>query len=120
MTRQTRPYREVLQERLVNPVVASHYLNAALEDSTEAFLKALFTVAQARQMSTVAKEAGVQRETLYRSLSEQGNPTLETLSSILSALGMDLSIVPKKKGKAAHFSGPKVFQSTLLGDSKSS
>jgi len=51
-------------------------------------------VAQSRQMAKVAKDAGVQRETLYRSLSEQGNPTLETLSSVLAALGMKISIAP--------------------------
>jgi len=44
-------------------------------------------------MSCVAKDAGVQRETLYRSFSEQGNPTFETLSSVLGALGMKISIV---------------------------
>src|ERR1035437_9297820 len=94
MTRKTRPYRELLMERLVNPEVAAYYLNAALEDSPEAFLKALKNVSQARQMAKVAKDAGVQRETLYRSLSEHGNPTFETLSSVLGALGMKLSIAP--------------------------
>lgn len=79
-------------ERLANPEVATFYLNAALEDSQESFLKALKNVAQARQMSKVAKEAGIQRETLYRSFSEQGNPTFETLSSVLDALGMRLMV----------------------------
>ena len=37
----TRPYRELLLERLANPEVAAYYLNAAIEDSPEAFLKAL-------------------------------------------------------------------------------
>jgi probable addiction module antidote protein len=45
-------------------------------------------------MSKVAKDAGIQRETLYRAFSEQGNPTFETLSSVLRALGMKLSIAP--------------------------
>ena len=44
-------------------------------------------------MSRVAKDTGIQRETLYRSFSEQGNPTFETLSSVLEALGMKLAIV---------------------------
>jgi len=92
MTRKTRPYRELLLERLANPEVATFYLNAALEESQESFLKALKNVAQARQMSKVAKDAGIQRETLYRSFSEQGNPTFETLSSVLDALGMRLMV----------------------------
>ncbi len=40
---------------------------------------------QAHQMTKVAKDSGVQRETLYRSLSEQGNPTLQTLTLVLGA-----------------------------------
>jgi probable addiction module antidote protein len=89
----TRSYRQSLLESLADPVEASAYLNAALEDSPHAFLKALRNVAQARQMSRVAREAGIQRETLYRSFSEEGNPTFETLSSVLGAMGMKLSIV---------------------------
>jgi probable addiction module antidote protein len=68
-------------ERLANPEVAKHYLSEAVEESHESFLTALKTVAQARQMAKVARHAGVQRETLYRSLSEGGNPTLDTLSA---------------------------------------
>jgi probable addiction module antidote protein len=88
----TAPYRQSLLNALQDPVEASAYLNAALDDSPKAFLKALKNVAQARQMTRVAKDAGIQRETLYRSFSEQGNPTFETLSSVLEALGMKLSI----------------------------
>ncbi len=88
----TRPYRESLLAGLADPVEAAAYLNAALEDSPQAFLKALKNVAQTHQVTRIAKEAGVQRETLYRSLSDQGNPTFDTLSSILNALGMKLSI----------------------------
>lgn len=107
MTSKTRPYRELLLERLANPEVAAYYLNAAIEDSPEAFLKALKNVAQSRQMSQVAKEAGIQRETLYRSFSEQGNPTFETLSSVLEALGMRLMVAANGKpasdrGESAH------------------
>ena len=97
MTRKTRPYREVLLERLANPEVAAYYLNAAIEDSPESFLKALKNVAQAHQMAKVAKDAGVQRETLYRSFSEQGNPTFATLSSVLGALGMRLLVAADGK-----------------------
>ena len=100
MTIKTSSYRQSLLAALLDPVEASAYLNAALEDSPEAFLKALKNVAQARQMAKVAKDAGVQRETLYRSFSEQGNPTFETLSSVLGALGMKLSIAPSDSGAA--------------------
>ena len=92
MTIKTSSYRQSLLAALLDPAEASAYLNAALEDSPQAFLKAVRNVAQSRQMVKVAKDAGAQRETLYRSLSEQGNPTFETLSSVLAALGMKISI----------------------------
>jgi probable addiction module antidote protein len=94
-SRKHRPYRELLLERLGNPIEAEAYLNAAVEDSQCSLLKAVKNVAQAYEMSTVAKQAGVQLETLYRSLSEQGNPTLATLTSILDALGMRIAITTK-------------------------
>ena len=92
---QTGSYKESLLEALKNPEEASAYLNAAIEDSEAAFLKALRNVAQAQSMTRIAAEAGVQRETLYRSLSEGGNPTLGTLASVLDALGLRLSIVTR-------------------------
>lgn len=96
----TSSYRQSLLTALLDPVEASAYLNAALEDSPEAFLKALKNVAQARPIAQVAREAGIQRETLYRAFSEQGNPTFETLSSVLGALGMRLSIAPGDSASA--------------------
>ena len=96
MTTKTSSYRQSLLTSLRDPVEASAYLNAALEDSPEAFLKALKNVAQARPMAQVAREAGIQSETLYRAFSENGNPTFETLSSVLAALGMKLSIAPNQ------------------------
>ena len=92
MANKTSSYRESLLAALTDPAEASAYLNAALEDSPESFLKALKNVAQARQMTRVAKDAGIQRETLYRSFSEEGNPTFATLSSVLGALGMRLVV----------------------------
>ncbi len=100
MTMKTSSYRQSLLTALLDPVEASAYLNAALEDSPEAFLKALKNVAQARPMTQVAKQAGIQRETLYRAFSEQGNPTFETLSSVLGALGMKLSITSNESDAA--------------------
>lgn len=54
-----RPYREALLDGLANPDEAAHYLNAAIDDSPEMFLKALRNVAQAHQMAKVAKQSGV-------------------------------------------------------------
>jgi probable addiction module antidote protein len=92
MPKRTQSYSAWQTEKLVNPKNAANYLNAALQDSTEAFLIAVGKVLQARQVSKVAKDAGVQRETLYRSFSEQGNPTLETLTAVLRAVGLNIVI----------------------------
>ncbi len=46
-------------------------------------------------MSQLAEEADVNRENLYRALSEDGNPRLSTLGSVLDALGMEWSITLK-------------------------
>jgi probable addiction module antidote protein len=97
MANRTSSYHDALLAALTDSEEASAYLNAALEDSPEGFLKALKNVAQARQMAKVARDAGVQRETLYRSFSERGNPTFATLSSVLGALGMRLMVAVDRK-----------------------
>jgi probable addiction module antidote protein len=92
MPKRTRSYSAWQLEKLTDPKIAVGFLNASLQESTEVFLAALGDVAQANQMSKVAKESGVQRESLYRSLSKRGNPTLDTLTGVLSALGLKLTI----------------------------
>lgn len=94
MPKRVTDYRQTLLASLTDSREAACYLEAALEDSKEMFLTALRDVAESRQMSKVAKEAGLAREALYRILSESGNPTLATLNSILNVLGVRLRIVP--------------------------
>jgi len=48
-------------------------------------------VARAKGMSQVASETGLSREQLYRSLSEDGNPTLKTTIAVMKALGLELT-----------------------------
>lgn len=55
---------------------------------------ALGAVARARGMSSIAKEAGVTREALYKALSEKGDPKLSTLLGVMRALGVQLSAKP--------------------------
>ncbi|MDO4252660.1 MAG: putative addiction module antidote protein [Rothia sp. (in: high G+C Gram-positive bacteria)] len=65
------------------------YLNAALEDGDPSLLQAaLGDVAKARGMSVISREAGVGRESLYKSLSESGNPSWQTMSKVITALGL--------------------------------
>jgi probable addiction module antidote protein len=79
-------------EHLKDPRASAGFLNAALEDSDEMFLLALRDVAEAFQMSKVAAEAGVSRESIYRMLQKTGNPTYASLTSILRALGLRIAV----------------------------
>jgi probable addiction module antidote protein len=78
-------------EKLSNPTNAANYLNAVLEDSPELILDAVKDVVQARKVSEVAKQAGVTRESIYRTFSAGGNPTLETLKGVFQALNIQIS-----------------------------
>jgi probable addiction module antidote protein len=93
MLRANKTYAEWRIEKLADPERAARYLNAAKRDSKEAFLHALKNVIQANQVARVAREAGVSRESVYRSFSTDGNPTFDTLSSVLEALNIDISFV---------------------------
>ena len=91
-------HKESVVERLKkDPAYAVDYINAALEDGDESgFLTALRNVAESKQMSKVAAEADVQRESLYRMLSEFGNPRLSSLLAVLNALGLCLTVAPTR------------------------
>lgn len=85
-------------EKLADPVNAANYLSAALEDSPEIFLDAVKDVIQATSVSKIAQKANLTRESIYRSFSATGNPTLETLTSVLDALGLKLSKIAPRCG----------------------
>lgn len=93
----SRPYRDQLLQDLQNPQEAVAYLNAALEEeSMEVFLVALRNVAEAYGMKQLAADAQLNRESLYRMLSEQGNPQLSSLLAILERLGLRLAVEVKE------------------------
>lgn len=64
--------------------------------TTSDFIHALNTAARAKGMTEVAKQAGVTRASLYKSLSADGNPRFETISKIVEALGGHLSVLGNK------------------------
>jgi len=71
------------------------YLQVAFESGdARQITKALGNVAKARGMMDIARQTGLTREHLYTSLSENGNPTLQTLTVIMNTLGYQLSITP--------------------------
>lgn len=80
-----------------DPDFASVYLAAALEESDQpggqqALLSALRHVAEAQGMAAVAQRAGIPRESLYRALSVNSNPTIKTLLAVLGAAGLQLAV----------------------------
>lgn len=97
--------REVAELR-ADRELAVAYLKAAMEslddpDERAAGLLALRTVAEAHGgLGAVAAEAGISRESLYRSLSPKGNPTLKTLLAVLKTVGMRLSVEPEHHAHA--------------------
>jgi len=93
----SRPYKVGLNERLKDPVYAVEYLNAARRESRGVELLALRDVVQAHKVSKIAKDAKLNRETLYRTLSSRGNPTMATLESILKPLGVGWEYRPASR-----------------------
>jgi len=72
------------------------FLADALETGDSVYVaRALGVVARAKGMTELARETGLSREQLYRSFSEQGNPTLKTLLTVTRALGVDLTTRPQ-------------------------
>ncbi|MBF0108987.1 MAG: putative addiction module antidote protein [Magnetococcales bacterium] len=90
----------LVRELRDDPELAKEYLQAAMEDEEEpaVLLLALRHVAEAYGMPRVAELAGIQRESLYRALSPRGNPTLRTLTAVLKAVGLRLTVTPGRHG----------------------
>ena len=82
-------------EYIENEEDAIAYLNAAAETGDPALLQAAIgDRAKARGMGQIAKEAGVGRESLYKSLNKEGNPSFRTIVKVVDALGGRLVIEP--------------------------
>jgi probable addiction module antidote protein len=92
-------YDEWLAQALQDPAEAAAYLQAAIDEGDQpALMLALRRVAQARGgVAHVASVAKLTREATYRMLSGKGNPELRSLTAILNAAGLKLSIEPVAK-----------------------
>jgi probable addiction module antidote protein len=98
------PYHDWEVEKLrSDPELAVECLKLALEslnspDERGGSLLTLRSLAEAYGgLGSVAAKAGISRESLYRSLSPKGNPTLKTLVAVLNTMGLCLSVVPQQK-----------------------
>ncbi|WP_257275735.1 MULTISPECIES: addiction module antidote protein [unclassified Endozoicomonas] len=80
-------------EFLDNDEAIQCYIDEAIATGHAGFIAdSLGVVARAKGMSKLAKETGLSRESLYRSLSEEGNPSLKTLLAVCKALGVSMNI----------------------------
>ena len=87
----TTPYD--VAEHLRTPEEMAAYLDAWLEeapDDAAGIARALGNIARAKGMTQVAKDAGLSRESLYRALSAEGNPSFATVLKVARALGVKL------------------------------
>jgi probable addiction module antidote protein len=80
-------------EHLESDAAIAAYLDAVFEDGDPALIKAAIAdVARARGMTDIATKAGITRAGLYKALSEQGNPSFTTITAVMKALGVRLSV----------------------------
>lgn len=87
----TIPYDLAAQLRTPDEMAA--YLDAWLEeapDDAAGIARALGDIARAKGMAHVAREAGLSRESLYKALSTNGNPSFATILKVARALGIKL------------------------------
>ena len=96
MTARDKSYEQATLQALTDPTEAAAYIDAVLElDDPAALLVALRQVAKAHGMAEVARRADVGEKTLFRALSENGNPTQSTVHKVLHAVGLRLSVTPE-------------------------
>lgn len=97
------PHEPWLIERLKDVEEAAAYLEAAIEDGDQpALMLALRHVAQAQGgVAEIARKSRLTREATYRMLSENGNPELKSLTALLHAAGLRLSVRPVQRSKRA-------------------
>jgi probable addiction module antidote protein len=94
---------------LKNEEEMAAYLDACLEEAPEDatyLANALGTIARAHSMAQLAKDTGLGRESLYKALSSQGNPSLATVMKVAKALGLQLSFQSMKAAAAAKPAAP--------------
>ncbi len=96
-TPRDKSYADSLLRSLQDPVEAAAYIDAVLETGDQAaLLLALRQVAGAHGMTEIARRAELGEKTVFKSLAEEGNPTLATLTSVLNAVGLRLSVTPTR------------------------
>lgn len=84
-----------VSDHLRSPEEMAAYLDAWFDEFPEdvsGIARAVGDIARAKGMTNVAKDAGLSRESLYRALSREGNPSLSTILKVLAAVGLKVSV----------------------------
>ena len=80
------------------PELAAEYISFALKENNASFLATVLgDVVKAHGMSHISEVTGLARQALYKMLSKDGNPTLQSMNALLDAVGLELSVSLKKK-----------------------
>ena len=117
MTASSRSYKEGLLRRLRDNTEAVNYLQAALEVSQSAFLVALKNVLDSRKVAAVARASKLNRVHIHQMLTEDGNPTLNSLEKILRAIGLRLEIgLDDPKGSSSSRKLEAIRAAVLAGE----
>ena len=83
---------------LVDDEEIAYFMADAFETGDASYIaKALGVVARAKGMTEISRQTGLSREQLYRSFSEQGNPTLKTTLAVMKVLGVEMTAKPHAK-----------------------
>jgi probable addiction module antidote protein len=104
MNKKLPTFHEDLIESLKDPKERAAYLSAAIEDGdNRVLLQAFRDVAEAcGGVGKLASRTSLARESLYRTLSGKGNPTLDTLQKISHELGVKMTFQPERQKVVAH------------------
>jgi probable addiction module antidote protein len=87
--------KEQLYEDLKDPVYASAYINEAILDGDEAVLKtAMADVIRAKGVAAVARKAGINRVTVYKTLKSGTQSSFKTMYALLEACDVSLQVLP--------------------------
>ncbi len=100
---ETRPFDAAAYIETADDIVAM--LEAAFEQAAEdgdarIITETIGDIARSKGMTALAEQTGLSREALYRALSADGNPTLNTMFEVLGALGVRLTVVEHRRAVA--------------------
>ncbi|WP_137155756.1 addiction module antidote protein [Rhizobium sp. FKL33] len=98
-------------EYLDSDEAKTYFLDDAFETGDPRYIAhAIGIVARAAGMSRLASETGLAREALYRSFSEEGNPSLKSLLAVLAALGYRLTVAAAEQKTAPDLTGSEAAE----------